>query len=282
MSARGPATVKDFAWWSGLTVADASRGVQIAGRRLEREVIDDETYWLTRLSAPHDPPLALQSHVWQEVHRVDAETASAFYGRASVADLEQVLDLAEAASEPREGGHPLLRAPETPPAQGPWRPLRTARATLAPLGPLLQHARQGQHLSLLALAQRCTVLLGRRVTPQHLSNLEQGHRLPSLPLLHVLATVLTLDLAALVAAAAGPAPRPVLQAGHGPGRPPEDVLARVQYAAQQVASMQHVYRDALVAAQQAGYSLRQLAATVGLSPSRIRQLIDTSPNAPAP
>lgn len=45
---RGPATVQDFAWWAGLTVADASRGVEIAGRRLEREVNGDETYW-------HDP-----------------------------------------------------------------------------------------------------------------------------------------------------------------------------------------------------------------------------------
>jgi winged helix DNA-binding protein len=42
---RGPATLKDFAWWSGLTLADAKKGVQIAGRRLEREVSGDETYW---------------------------------------------------------------------------------------------------------------------------------------------------------------------------------------------------------------------------------------------
>lgn len=45
---RGPATAQDFAWWSGLTLADARRGVEIAGRRLEREVIGDETYWLAR------------------------------------------------------------------------------------------------------------------------------------------------------------------------------------------------------------------------------------------
>ncbi len=42
---RGPATLKDFAWWSGLTQADAGRGVQIAGRRLTREVIGGERYW---------------------------------------------------------------------------------------------------------------------------------------------------------------------------------------------------------------------------------------------
>lgn len=40
---RGPATANDFAWWSGLTVADAKRGAEMAA--LEREVIDDRTYW---------------------------------------------------------------------------------------------------------------------------------------------------------------------------------------------------------------------------------------------
>jgi hypothetical protein len=42
---RGPATANDFAWWSGLTVADAKRGIDMAGSALEREVIDDRTYW---------------------------------------------------------------------------------------------------------------------------------------------------------------------------------------------------------------------------------------------
>jgi hypothetical protein len=42
---RGPATPHDFAWWSGLTVADATRGIDMAGSALEREVIDDRTYW---------------------------------------------------------------------------------------------------------------------------------------------------------------------------------------------------------------------------------------------
>ena len=42
---RGPATVNDFAWWSGLTVGDARRGTDIAGAALERTVIDNRTYW---------------------------------------------------------------------------------------------------------------------------------------------------------------------------------------------------------------------------------------------
>ena len=40
---RGPASANDFAWWSGLTVADAKRGAEMAG--LERVIIDDRTYW---------------------------------------------------------------------------------------------------------------------------------------------------------------------------------------------------------------------------------------------
>jgi hypothetical protein len=46
-STRGPATAQDFAWWSGLTVGDAKRGIDIAGAELQREEIDGTSYWLT-------------------------------------------------------------------------------------------------------------------------------------------------------------------------------------------------------------------------------------------
>jgi len=44
-STRGPATLHDFAWWSGLTVADAKRAVEANGRALVRETIDDRPHW---------------------------------------------------------------------------------------------------------------------------------------------------------------------------------------------------------------------------------------------
>ena len=44
-TSHGPATVQDFIWWSGLTVADAKLGIELAGRRLEKEAIDDRDYW---------------------------------------------------------------------------------------------------------------------------------------------------------------------------------------------------------------------------------------------
>jgi len=39
----GPATVRDFVWWSGLTTADAKRGLDIV--RARNETIDGLTYW---------------------------------------------------------------------------------------------------------------------------------------------------------------------------------------------------------------------------------------------
>ncbi|MEA9985360.1 MULTISPECIES: winged helix DNA-binding domain-containing protein [Subtercola] len=43
-SARGPATVKDFLWWSGLLLKDATLGIELAGDALESMVVDDRTY----------------------------------------------------------------------------------------------------------------------------------------------------------------------------------------------------------------------------------------------
>jgi hypothetical protein len=42
---RGPATIQDFAWWSGLTVADAKRGVEIAAAFVKCEIRDGGAYW---------------------------------------------------------------------------------------------------------------------------------------------------------------------------------------------------------------------------------------------
>jgi DNA glycosylase AlkZ-like len=44
----GPATVHDFAWWSGLTMADARTGIAASARRLMTEQIDGDTHWISR------------------------------------------------------------------------------------------------------------------------------------------------------------------------------------------------------------------------------------------
>ena len=43
----GPATLHDFAWWSGLTVRDAKIAVGLAETRLVRVVVDGTAYWLS-------------------------------------------------------------------------------------------------------------------------------------------------------------------------------------------------------------------------------------------
>jgi winged helix DNA-binding protein len=54
----GPATLQDFVWWSGLTTADATAGLEMAKRSLVQENINGQTYWLassmpaTKDSAP--------------------------------------------------------------------------------------------------------------------------------------------------------------------------------------------------------------------------------------
>lgn len=44
-TSHGPAQAKDFAWWSGLTMADAKVGLDAVKPALEREVVDGKAYW---------------------------------------------------------------------------------------------------------------------------------------------------------------------------------------------------------------------------------------------
>ena len=50
-TSHGPATLRDYVWWSGLTMADARRGVEIAGRALVQEMFVDVPHW-SAASAP--------------------------------------------------------------------------------------------------------------------------------------------------------------------------------------------------------------------------------------
>jgi hypothetical protein len=44
-TSHGPARVHDFAWWSGLTVADARAGLEAVERVLACDAVDGRTYW---------------------------------------------------------------------------------------------------------------------------------------------------------------------------------------------------------------------------------------------
>jgi Winged helix DNA-binding domain len=49
-SSHGPATIRDYVWWSGLTVRQATTGIELVKPSLERIEIDHLTYW--RAPAP--------------------------------------------------------------------------------------------------------------------------------------------------------------------------------------------------------------------------------------
>src|SRR5262245_18581978 len=44
-SSHGPATLQDFVWWSGLTIADAKAGLEMVKPQFIQEVIDGQDYW---------------------------------------------------------------------------------------------------------------------------------------------------------------------------------------------------------------------------------------------
>lgn len=49
---RGPATLQDFTWWSGLTMADARNGIEAFKSQFASEVINNQTYWFSDSITP--------------------------------------------------------------------------------------------------------------------------------------------------------------------------------------------------------------------------------------
>jgi hypothetical protein len=47
-TSRGPATLQDFVWWSGLSTADARAGLEEIEPQLIRESVEGRIYWLSR------------------------------------------------------------------------------------------------------------------------------------------------------------------------------------------------------------------------------------------
>ena len=49
---RGPATLHDFTWWSGLTMTEAKDGIESVKSQFVSEEIDDRTYWFDSSISP--------------------------------------------------------------------------------------------------------------------------------------------------------------------------------------------------------------------------------------
>ncbi len=61
-TSHGPATVRDYAWWSGLAMKEARAGIDLLGRALGAERIGERVWWSPRSRAAA-PPAALSAHL---------------------------------------------------------------------------------------------------------------------------------------------------------------------------------------------------------------------------
>jgi winged helix DNA-binding protein len=79
----GPATIRDFRWWSGLDAASAARGVDAIGRRLDRTTVEGRDYLAI------DPPPRTRGGIAQCVHPFD-EVLVAYSESRDLVDVDGV------------------------------------------------------------------------------------------------------------------------------------------------------------------------------------------------
>jgi hypothetical protein len=93
-TSHGPATLKDYMWWSSLTAADVRRSVEIAGSKLERDTVEGRTYWSSGAvggpKAPSPRALLLQGYDEFIVGYTESKDALNLAGLAGPARLGQL------------------------------------------------------------------------------------------------------------------------------------------------------------------------------------------------
>jgi len=80
---RGPATLQDFARWSGLTLADARGGLEDVKAELDEEVVDGRHYWLAAST-----PAEEQGSPLVHLLSIYDEYISGYKDRRAIADRE--------------------------------------------------------------------------------------------------------------------------------------------------------------------------------------------------
>lgn len=58
----GPATLKDFVWWSGLKASEAKEGLELVASQLAQESVDGQAYWMAR-DLPALNPVSPTAHL---------------------------------------------------------------------------------------------------------------------------------------------------------------------------------------------------------------------------
>jgi hypothetical protein len=84
LTSHGPATVKDMSWWSGLTMADIRKALDMLGAQVRGETVDEILLW-TVASGDARPPPARGAHLLQTYDElVVGFSESRFFGDPGV------------------------------------------------------------------------------------------------------------------------------------------------------------------------------------------------------
>jgi hypothetical protein len=84
-ASHGPAQLKDFAWWSGLTVKDAEEALDLIRSKLRQELVNGKTHWSgvnARGRTPR-PPAALLLSIYDEY-------TIAYWDRSDISEARDV------------------------------------------------------------------------------------------------------------------------------------------------------------------------------------------------
>lgn len=86
---RGPATAKDFAWWSGLATGDIKAGIAALGSELQKERIEGKDYWFAEKLAPAKD-ISKQAYLLPnyDEYGIGYADRSAFYDQTEAKRLE--------------------------------------------------------------------------------------------------------------------------------------------------------------------------------------------------
>jgi hypothetical protein len=91
-TSHGPAKVADFAWWSGLTIADVKAGLELAQSHLLAEETGGQTYWLSAAAPAAVPvPAACFLPTYDEMIIGYTDRSAYFEGPAEIPDIQRQL-----------------------------------------------------------------------------------------------------------------------------------------------------------------------------------------------
>jgi len=149
-TSHGPATVRDFAWWSGLAAADAAIALEMVAKDLHAVTIDDQTYW--------QAPGATTTRAARGCHLLPA------YDEYTVAYQDRSAIMTSEVAARADSGHGIFHPPIVIDGQvaGSWsRTLQkdSVAITCRLFGPLDRRQKQ----ALAAAAQRYAKFLGLKI-----------------------------------------------------------------------------------------------------------------------